>query len=871
MTAKEIRESFKAFFESKGHLIVPSAPMVVKDDPTLMFTNAGMNQFKDIILGNATPKSRRQADTQKCLRVSGKHNDLEEVGHDTYHHTMFEMLGNWSFGDYFKKEAITWAGEYIVDVLKIDPADLYATVFEGSPEEGLARDDEAASIWEQFLPKDHIINGNKHDNFWEMGDTGPCGPCSELHVDSRSAEEKAKVPGRELVNKDHPQVIEIWNLVFMQFNRKADGSLEGLPAKVIDTGMGFERLVRTLQGKTSNYDTDVFQPLIKVMADMAGVKYGDDEKQDVALRVIVDHLRAIAFAIADGQLPSNAKAGYVIRRILRRAVRYGYTFLGQKEAFIYKLVPTLVEEMGDAFPELPAQQKLVMKVMQEEESSFLRTLENGIKLLQGVIDEDKAAGKTEIEGSKAFTLFDTFGFPLDLTELICREQGMSVDENGFDACMQEQKNRARNAAEVKLGDWVVLSEAESQFVGYDFTEYNCHIVKYREVKQKKGVAYEMILDQTPFYGEMGGEVGDTGVLVSENETITVLDTKKENGVAIHIVDKLPENPAAEFMACVDVERRRAIEANHTCTHLLDEALREVLGSHVEQKGSLVTPDSLRFDFSHFEKVTPEQLREVEHIVNEKIRQNIKLEEYRDYPIEEAKKLGAIALFGEKYGDKVRVVKFGTSVEFCGGCHASATGNLGMVRIISESSIAAGVRRIEAITGKAVEDMLDKTQDLVNDLRGLLNNAPNLIDVVKKAIAENKELQEQVDQFKAAKAQETKKELVANAKDINGVKVVAGVAPVDAQNAKDIAFQLRAQFPENLLVVIGSAAEAKPTLTVAFSDDLVKAGKNAGKIIRDAAKLIQGGGGGQAHFATAGGKNVDGLKAAVDKVVELAEL
>ncbi|MBR6197178.1 MAG: alanine--tRNA ligase, partial [Bacteroidaceae bacterium] len=777
----------------------------------------------------------------------------------------------WSFGDYFKKEAISWAWEYIVDVLKIDPADLYATVFEGSPEEGLARDDEAASIWEQFLPKDHIINGNKHDNFWEMGDTGPCGPCSELHVDSRSAEEKAKIPGRELVNKDHPQVIEIWNLVFMQFNRKADGSLEGLPAKVIDTGMGFERLVRTLQGKTSNYDTDVFQPLIKVMADMAGVKYGDDEKQDVALRVIVDHLRAIAFAIADGQLPSNAKAGYVIRRILRRAVRYGYTFLGQKEAFIYKLVPTLVAEMGDAFPELPAQQKLVMKVMQEEESSFLRTLENGIKLLQGVIDETKAAGKTEIEGSKAFTLFDTFGFPLDLTELICREQGMTVDEKGFEACMKEQKDRARGANEVQLGDWHVINDAESEFVGYDYTEYTCHIVKYREVKQKKGVAYEMILDKTPFYGEMGGEVGDTGVLVSENETITVLDTKKENGVAIHIVDKLPENPQAEFMACVDVERRRAIEANHTCTHLLDEALREVLGSHVEQKGSLVTAESLRFDFSHFEKVTPEQLRQVEHMVNEKIRENIKLEEYRDYPIEEAKKLGAIALFGEKYGDKVRVVKFGSSVEFCGGCHASATGNLGMVRIISESSIAAGVRRIEAITGKAVEDMLDKTQDIMTDLRGLLNNAPNLIDVVKKAIADNKELQEQVDQFKAAQAQSFKKELVANAKDINGVKVIAGVAPVDAQNAKDIAFQLRAQFPENLLVVIGSAAEAKPTLTVAFSDDLVKAGKNAGKIIRDAAKLMQGGGGGQAHFATAGGKNVDGLKAAVDKVVELAEL
>ncbi len=871
MTAKEIRESFKSFFESKEHLIVPSAPMVVKDDPTLMFTNAGMNQFKDIILGNATPKCRRQADTQKCLRVSGKHNDLEEVGHDTYHHTMFEMLGNWSFGDYFKKEAISWAWEYIVDVLKIDPADLYATVFEGSEEEGLARDDEAASIWEQFLPKDHIINGNKHDNFWEMGDTGPCGPCSELHVDSRPAEEKAKIPGRELVNKDHPQVIEIWNLVFMQFNRKADGSLEGHPAKVIDTGMGFERLVRTLQGKTSNYDTDVFQPLIKVMADMAGVKYGDDEKQDIALRVIVDHLRAIAFAIADGQLPSNAKAGYVIRRILRRAVRYGYTFLGQKEAFIYKLVPTLVAEMGDAFPELPAQQKLVMKVMQEEESSFLRTLENGIKLLQGVIDETKAAGKTEIEGAKAFTLFDTFGFPLDLTELICREQGMTVDEKGFDVCMQEQKTRARGANEVQLGDWVILSDAESKFVGYDFTEYTCHIVKYREVKQKKGTAYEMILDTTPFYGEMGGEVGDTGVLVSENETITVLDTKKENGVAIHIVDKLPENPEAEFMACVDVERRRAIEANHTCTHLLDEALREVLGSHVEQKGSLVTAESLRFDFSHFEKVTPEQLRQVEHMVNEKIRENIKLEEYRDYPIEEAKKLGAIALFGEKYGDKVRVVKFGTSVEFCGGCHASATGNLGMVRIISESSIAAGVRRIEAITGQAVEEMMDKTQDLVSDLRALLNNAPNLIDVVKKAIADNKELQEQVDQFKSAKAQEYKKDMIAAAKDVNGVKVIAAVVPVDAQGAKDIAFQLRAQFTEKLLVVIGGGADAKPSLTVAFSDDLVQAGKNAGKIIRDAAKLMQGGGGGQAHFATAGGKNIDGLKAAVDKVVELAEL
>ncbi len=853
--------------------------MVVKDDPTLMFTNAGMNQFKDIILGNATPKCRRQADTQKCLRVSGKHNDLEEVGHDTYHHTMFEMLGNWSFGDYFKKEAISWAWEYIVDVLKIDPKDLYATVFEGSPEEGLSRDDEAAAIWEQFLPKDHIINGNKHDNFWEMGDTGPCGPCSEIHVDSRSEEEKAKVPGRELVNKDHPQVIEIWNLVFMQFNRKADGSLEELPAKVIDTGMGFERLVRTLQGKTSNYDTDVFQPLIKAMADMAGCKYGDDEKKDIALRVIVDHLRAIAFAIADGQLPSNAKAGYVIRRILRRAVRYGYTFLGQKEAFIYKLVPTLVAEMGDAFPELPAQQKLIMKVMQEEESSFLRTLEKGIVMLQDVIDETKKAGKTEIAGDKAFTLFDTFGFPLDLTELICREQGMTLDEVGFNKCMEEQKNRARNAAEVKLGDWVIVngnanedeSENLSDFVGYDYTEYPCHIVKYREVKQKKGTAYEMILDQTPFYGEMGGEIGDTGVLVSENEEIKVLDTKKENGVSIHIVNKIPENVEAEFMACVDTDRRRAIESNHTCTHLLDEALKEVLGDHVEQKGSLVTDNGLRFDFSHFEKVTAEQLREVEHLINSRIRENIPLQEFRDTPIEEAKQLGAIALFGEKYGDKVRVVKFGNSVEFCGGCHAKATGQIGMMRIISESSVAAGVRRIEAITGEQVDNMLDRMQDFMTDLKSLFNNAPNLMQTIEKAISDNKELQAQVDEFKAQKAAQFKNDLINQAVEVNGVKVISGVVPVDAQNAKDMVFQLRAQFTDNLLIALGSVSANKPTLTVAFSDDLVKAGKNAGQIVREAGKLIQGGGGGQPHFATAGGKNPDGLQDAVNKIIELAQL
>ena len=869
LSAKEIRESYKKFFESKGHLIVPSAPMVVKDDPTLMFTNAGMNQFKDIILGNVVPKSRRMADSQKCLRVSGKHNDLEEVGHDTYHHTMFEMLGNWSFGDYFKKEAISWAWEYIVDVLKIGPNDLYATVFEGSAEEGLERDNEAAAIWEQFLPKDHIINGNKHDNFWEMGDTGPCGPCSELHVDSRPAEEKAKLPGRELVNKDHPQVIEIWNLVFMQYNRKADGSLEPLPAKVIDTGMGFERLVRTLQGKTSNYDTDVFQPIIKVIGDIAGVSYGQDEKTDVAMRVVADHLRAIAFAIADGQLPSNAKAGYVIRRILRRAVRYGYTFLGQKEAFIYRLVPTLIDEMGDAFPEIGAQRELIMKVMKEEEDAFLRTLAGGIKRLDDLIANVKAEGKSEVPGEEVFRLFDTFGFPLDLTQLICREQGMTVDEPGFNREMQKQKERARNAAQVEMGDWNILNEGESQFVGYDYTEYTCHVLKYREVKQKKGVVYEVVLDQTPFYAEMGGEVGDTGVLVNEAETINVLDTKKENGQAIHIVDRLPADPSAEFMACVDTDRRHDIEANHTCTHLLDEALRQVLGTHVEQKGSLVTAEGLRFDFSHFEKVTPEQLREVEHIVNEKIRQDLPLEEFRDTPIEEAKKLGAIALFGEKYGDKVRVVKFGSSVEFCGGCHAASTGRLGMVRIVSESSIAAGVRRIEAITGRKVEEMLDRTQDLIANMRQLFNNAPDLIAAVQRYIDDNAELKRQVDDFKSQHVAALKRDLIDHAKDVNGVKVMYSVLPIDAQSAKDIAFQLRAQFTDNLLVVIGGESAGKPNLTIALSDDLVKRGLNAGQIVREAAKLIQGGGGGQPHFATAGGKNSEGLTQAVEHAIAAA--
>ena len=866
LTANEIRESFKSFFASKGHTIVPSAPMVIKDDPTLMFTNAGMNQFKDIILGNVAPKFRRAADSQKCLRASGKHNDLEEVGHDTYHHTMFEMLGNWSFGDYFKQEAIDWAWEYLVDVLHLDPKDLYATVFEGSPEEGISRDNEAAAFWEKHLPADHIINGNKHDNFWQMGDTGPCGPCSEIHVDSRPAAEKAALPGAQLVNKDHPQVIEIWNIVFMQYDRRADGSLEPLPAKVIDTGMGFERLVRTLQGKTSNYDTDVFQPIIKVIGDMAGKKYGDDEQTDVAMRVIADHLRAISFSIADGQLPSNAKAGYVIRRILRRAVRYGYTFLGQKEAFLYKLVPTLIQEMGEAYPELPAQKELIMKVMKEEEDSFLRTLANGIKMLDELMA--KADGKV-IAGKEAFTLFDTYGFPLDLTELICRENGFTVDEEGFNAEMQKQKERARNAAAKETGDWSVLIEGESEFVGYDFTEYTCHLLKYREVRQKKGVVYEVVLDCTPFYAEMGGEVGDQGELVNENETIKVLDVKKENGLAIHIVDKMPADPSAEFMAIVDIDKRRATEANHSCTHLLDAALREVLGTHVEQKGSLVSPEGLRFDFSHFEKLTDEQIREVEHIVNDRIRQNIPLQEYRDLPIEEAKKLGAIALFGEKYGDKVRVIQFGDSIEFCGGCHVKSTGCIGMVRIISESSIAAGVRRIEAITGKAVEDFLDKTEDFVRDLRQLFNNAPDLMATVRKCIEDNADLKRQVDDFKAQQAANFKNDMIQGVREVNGVKVFAGVFPLDAQSAKDIAFQLRAQFPENIVVAIGGVADGKPNLTVALSDDLVKDGRNAGQIVREAARLIQGGGGGQPHFATAGGKNPEGLKQSIDKIIELA--
>ena len=871
MTANEIRDSFVKFFESKGHLIVPSAPMVIKDDPTLMFTNAGMNQFKDIILGNRPATSKRCTDSQKCLRVSGKHNDLEEVGHDTYHHTMFEMLGNWSFGDYFKKEAIEWAWEFLVDVLKIDKSNLYATVFEGAPDEGLERDNEAAGYWAKYLPEDHILNGNKHDNFWEMGATGPCGPCSEIHIDLRPDEEKAKIPGRELVNKDNPLVIEIWNLVFMQYNRKADQSLEPLPAKVIDTGMGFERLCAVMQGKRSNYDTDVFQPIIKVIGELSGCHYGDDPKKDVAMRVVADHLRTIAFSIADGQLPSNAKAGYVIRRILRRAVRYAYTFLGQKEAFMYKLLPVLVQEMGKSYPELEAQKVLISKVMKEEEDSFLRTLETGIRLLDRVMEETKASGKNIIDGVQVFTLFDTYGFPLDLTELICRENGMSVDEETFNAEMQKQKERARNAAAVETGDWVVLAEGETQFVGWDYTEYECHILRYRKITQKKQTLYQIVLDTTPFYAEMGGQVGDKGVICSEFETIEIIDTKRENNLPVHLAKTLPQHPEANFMACVDTDARAASEANHTCTHLLDQALRTVLGEHVEQKGSLVTPDYLRFDFSHFQKVTDEELRQVEHLVNAKIRENIPLQDHRDMPIEKAKELGAIALFGEKYGDKVRVVQFGDSVEFCGGCHAKSTGKLGMVKILSESSVAAGVRRIEAITGEKVEQMIDEMQDLVNSLRSMFNNAPDVKAAITRAIEENGTLKKQLENVIKEKAALTKKEIIQNARIINGVTLYSRVIPMPADIVKDMAFQLRNE-TENAIVIIGSIYEDKPMLTAAASDTMVKEhGINVGQLIREAAKLIQGGGGGQAHFATAGGKNKDGLSAAVDKFIELANL
>ena len=867
LTAKEIRESFKQFFASKEHQIVPSAPMVVKGDPTLMFTNAGMNQFKDIILGNVPRKYPRVADSQKCLRVSGKHNDLEEVGHDTYHHTMFEMLGNWSFGDYFKKEAINWAWEYLVEVLKLNPERLYATVFEGSPAEGLDRDNEAAGYWEQYLPKDHILNGNKHDNFWEMGDTGPCGPCSEIHIDLRSDEERAAVSGADMVNKDHPQVIEIWNLVFMQFNRKADGSLEPLPAKVIDTGMGFERLCMALQGKTSNYDTDVFQPIIKVIAGMAGTTYGTDKQQDIAMRVIADHIRTIAFAITDGQLPSNAKAGYVIRRILRRAVRYGYTFLDRKEAFMYKLLPVLIETMGDAYPELIAQKTLIEKVIKEEEESFLRTLETGIRLLDKKMEETKAAGKTVLNGVDAFTLYDTYGFPLDLTELILRENGMEADIEAFNKAMQKQKERARNAAAIETGDWITLKEGECKFVGYDLFECEAEILRYRQIKQKNKVLYQIVLDQTPFYAEMGGQVGDTGWLIADDEKIDVIDTKRENNLPVHLVAKLPKDVTATFTAKINVKKRIQCECNHSATHLLHEALREVLGTHVELKGSYVSPGSLRFDFSHFQKVTEEEIRKVEILVGQKIRANFPLEEHRNMPIAEAKALGAMALFGEKYGDEVRVVKYGSSVELCGGTHIPATGMIGSLHIVGESSIAAGVRRIEAVTAEGAENFVYAQQDLIRELRSLMNNMPNLAQAMKKSIEENAEMKKQIEDYIREKSMRLKEEIVAKVSESNGIKVMQFVGKANADAMKNVAFQIKAETTDSFVFVAGIIDDNKCTLMLMLSDDLVKEGLHAGKIVKEAAKHIQGGGGGQPHFATAGGKNMEGLSIAVGAVKE----
>ena len=876
MTSKEIRESYKSFFQSKGHTIVPSAPMVVKGDPTLMFTNAGMNQFKDISLGNAEIKHSRVADSQKCLRVSGKHNDLEEVGHDTYHHTMFEMLGNWSFGDYFKHEAIDWAWEYLTEVLHLSPERLYVTVFEGAPAEGLERDDEAASIWAKHLPAERIINGNKHDNFWEMGDQGPCGPCSEIHIDIRSDEERKAVDGLTLVNQSHPQVIEIWNLVFMQYNRKADGSLEPLPKRVIDTGMGFERLCMAMQGKTSNYDTDIFTPMIQAIATLTGIEYGADQKSDVAMRVIADHIRTIAFAITDGQLPSNAKAGYVIRRILRRAVRYGYTFLGRREAFMYSLLPVLIETMGDAYPELIAGRELIAKVMREEEESFLRTLETGIRLLDKQIEEAKKAGKTVLDGHDAFVLYDTYGFPLDLTALILTEQGLSVDEAGFDKAMQEQKERARNAAAIDAGDWQVVNDGSAvRFVGYDTLECTTEILRYREVKQKNATFYQVVLSETPFYAEMGGQVGDKGFLIATDGTkYEVFDTKRENNLAIHLMKKLPATLEGDFRAVVDEERRHRIEANHSATHLLHEALREVLGSHVEQKGSFVSDEVLRFDFAHFAKVEPEQLRAVERIVAARIRACIPLQEYREVPIDEAREMGAMALFGEKYGDHVRVIRFGSSTEFCGGTHVASTGVIGTLRITSESSVAAGVRRIEAVTGAAAENYLYEQADMIDAIRQLFNNSPQLMTAIRKTLEENAELGKQVGEYVREQIAEKKRQLLAKRVEVGGVRLFLVEKEVPAEIIKDIAFQIAGELHEPFVFIAACVepSSSKPSLTLMISKDLVESrGWNASQLLRAAAKHIQGGGGGQPHFATAGGKNADGLNAAVEELLSTMEL
>jgi len=863
MTSKEIRQSFLDFFASKGHKIVPSAPMVIKDDPTLMFTNAGMNQFKNIILGNDPITFRRATDSQKCLRVSGKHNDLEEVGHDTYHHTMFEMLGNWSFGDYFKKEAIGFAWEYLTEVLKLDKDRLYVTVFGGDASEGLKRDDEAARFWMEHVSADRIIDGNKHDNFWEMGDTGPCGPCSEIHIDLRDESERQKISGRDMVNKDHPQVIEIWNIVFMQYSRRADGSLVDLPNRVIDTGMGFERLCMAMQGKQSNYDTDVFQPMIKRIGSLCNVEYGKNKDIDIAMRVIADHIRTIAFAITDGQLPSNAKAGYVIRRILRRAVRYGYTFLNQREAFMYKLVPQLVADMGEAYPELKAQQNLIEKVIKEEEDAFLRTLETGIRLLDKVMADARKQGKTVISGVDTFTLYDTFGFPLDLTELILRENGFTADEDEFRIEMQKQKERARNAAAVEHGDWVELREGESEFIGYDSLECATRVLRYRKVVQKKLELYQIVLEKTPFYAEMGGQIGDRGTLGN----VEVIDTKRENNLAIHIVAKLPDNIEGTLVAKVDKKRRQQIANNHSATHILHACLRQVLGTHVEQKGSLVTDESLRFDFSHFQKVSPEELRQVERLANEWVRRDDHLEESRHTPIAEARAMGAMALFGEKYGDDVRVVKFGDSIELCGGTHVSSLGSIGSIRILSESSVAAGVRRIEAVTAARADELYYMQQDMLIQIKEMFNNAPDLLGSLHKFISENEALRKQAEEFIQEKASMVREQLLSSTIELNGIKIVRNEGSMDPEMLRNIATQMRGRFADQKFAFVASSDfNGKPSLTLFLSQPLVEAGLNAATIVKTAAKHIQGGGGGQAFMATAGGRNIEGLKAAVDEIV-----
>jgi len=864
--SKAIRKAFLDFFMTKQHTIVESAPMVVKNDPTLMFTNAGMNQFKDIFLGNQPAKSLRIADTQKCLRVSGKHNDLEEVGHDTYHHTMFEMLGNWSFGDYFKEEAIDWAWEFLHEKMGIPADRMYATVFEGSQDDQLTMDTEARKFWLRHLPEEQILPGNKKDNFWEMGDTGPCGPCSEIHVDIRDDAERAKVPGRDLVNKDNPQVIEIWNLVFIQFNRKADGRLEELPASHVDTGMGFERLCMVLQGTKSNYDTDIFQTTIAETGRLCGKKYGDDPKADVAMRVIADHLRAIAFAIADGQLPSNNKAGYVIRRILRRAVRYGYTFLGFRHAFIYRLVEVLKNQMGDAFPELVAQQGLIEKVMKEEEESFLHALDTGIRLLDDVMSKARKGNRTEVAGAVAFELYDTYGFPLDLTELILRENGMTVNRAEFDTEMEKQKSRSRNAASLETGDWVELKKIdEVKFLGYTTLESEIHISRYRKVVQKEKEFYHLVFDQTPFYGESGGQVGDTGYIEANGERISILDTQKENNLIVHIAKNLPANPAATFSAVVNNHKRRLTANNHTATHLLDQALREILGTHVEQKGSLVSADYLRFDFSHFQKVTREELAQIQKRVNELIRKNIAKEELADVPFAKAQELGAIALFGEKYGDNVRVIKFGDSIELCGGTHVPATGQIGCFVITAESAVSAGVRRIEAITADAAEAYINAGMEELSEIRALFNNTKDLKNAVGDLMDENSRLQKQLEGYARQAAAVVKNELKQKIKVVHGINVIAEKVNLDsAQSMKDLSFQLKGEI-ENLFLVLGAEIEGKPLLSVMIADNLVKEkGLHAGQIIREAAKEMKGGGGGQPFYATAGGKDVDGIDAAIQK-------